>query len=48
MSRVFEYLKKKGTTDGFQETIDFGDFEQIIDVPSYRDLESKYSVRVDD
>ena len=48
MQDVFEYLKMNGTTDGFRKTIEFGDFEQIVDVPVYRELEKKFSVNVDE
>jgi len=44
MGDVFEHLRKYGTTEGFQNTIDFGDFEEVVDVPSYRELEKKFSV----
>jgi methylisocitrate lyase len=48
MNDVFEHLKMNGTTDGFKKTIEFGDFEQIVDVPVYRELEKKFSVKVDE
>lgn len=45
MERCFEYLRKNGTTEGFKEMLTFGDFERIIDVPAYRELEDKFKVR---
>ena len=36
--------RKYGTTKGFENMIDFGDFEEVVDVPSYRELEKKFSV----
>jgi methylisocitrate lyase len=47
MCRVFEHLKKNGTTQGFKATVGFSDFEQIIDVPAFHELERKYSRRSD-
>jgi methylisocitrate lyase len=48
MSRVFRYLKENGTTRGYERTIEFSDFELIVDVPAYRALEKKYSLQSDE
>lgn len=41
----FEYLRKNGTTAGFEEMLTFGDFEEVMDVPRYRELEDKFKVQ---
>jgi len=43
MEKCFEYLKRNGTTSGFDEMLTFGEFENMIDVPKYKELEHKYS-----
>ena len=40
---AFQYLKEQSTTEGLGEKLTFPEFEQILDVPFYRDLESKFS-----
>lgn len=40
---AFRYLRAQGTTEGLGEKVTFPDLEQILDVPFYRDLESKFS-----
>jgi len=44
MIDVFKFIRENGTTAGFDNTISFGDFERIIEVPAYRVLERKFSV----
>jgi len=43
IERCFEHLKTNGTTSGFGEMLTFGEFEDVIDVPKYKELEYKYS-----
>lgn len=38
----FRYLKSSGTTEGYKGMIGFGDFEELMDVPNFRELESRY------
>ncbi|MEW6143803.1 MAG: oxaloacetate decarboxylase [Thermodesulfobacteriota bacterium] len=40
----FAYLRKHGTTAGYGDMLSFKDFEEIIDVPKYRELEKKFGV----
>jgi len=40
----FAYLRKHGTTAGYGDMITFKDFEEIIDIPKYRELERKFGV----
>lgn len=44
METCFRHLKEKGTTSGFEYLVNFKDFEQIIDVDKYRELEKKFTV----
>ncbi|WP_368012753.1 isocitrate lyase/PEP mutase family protein [Laspinema palackyanum] len=39
----FQYLRQHQTTTGFDSLVDFQQFETIIDVPKYRELEQKFS-----
>jgi len=38
----FNHLKENGTTEGFEEMLSFKDFEEVIDVEKYRDMESEF------
>lgn len=40
----FSHLKKHGTTAGFSDMLSFKEFEKIVDVPEYRELEKKFAV----
>lgn len=44
----FSYLKQHGTTVGFNHLLEFSQFEQIINIPHYRQLEQQFSVRQED
>lgn len=45
MQAVFQHLKEHGTTEGFADSIEFADFEMIVDVARYRELENRFSVK---
>ncbi|GAB4295635.1 MAG: isocitrate lyase/PEP mutase family protein [Oscillatoriaceae cyanobacterium] len=45
MENCFAHLKAQGTTAGFTELVNFGQFEEIIDVPKYRQLESQFAAK---
>lgn len=45
IAECFRYLKENGTTTGFDGSVNFQEFEQIIDVPKYRLLEQQFAVR---
>lgn len=40
----FRYLKEHGTTVGFSDMLSFKEFEKIVDVPEYRELEKRFAV----
>jgi len=40
----FAYLRKHGTTAGYGDMLSFKDFEEIIDVPKYREMEKKFGI----
>ncbi len=40
----FAYLREHGTTAGYGDMLSFKDFEDIIDVPRYRELEKRFGV----
>jgi methylisocitrate lyase len=44
MQTCFQYLKEHGTTAGFENLVNFQQFEQIIGVPNYRQLEQKFKI----
>ena len=44
MANCFRHLKEHGTTAGFEELVNFQEFEQIIGVPKYRQLEQQFKV----
>ncbi len=43
MMNCFQELKDKGTTTGFTELVNFQEFEEIIEVPKYREWEQQFS-----
>jgi len=43
VAAVLEALKRTGTTAGFQAMVGFREFEGIIDLPKFRELEGKYA-----
>lgn len=45
MAGCFRYLRANGTTAGWANLLSFRDFERMIGVPSYRELERKFTVR---
>ncbi len=48
MMNCYRQLLDNGTTTGFTDIVSFQDFEDIIEVPKYRQLEEKFSVSIDD
>ena len=42
IANCFDYLKKNGTSQGIDEMLNFGDFEEVIDTPVYREIEAKF------
>ena len=42
ITACFRQLKEHGTTSGFNNLVDFHEFEQIIDIPKYRQLEQQF------
>ena len=48
MENCFRYLKKNGTTAGFEDTLSFKEFERIIEVSKYRELEERFAVSTQD
>lgn len=44
IAECFRYLKENGTTTGFEGSVNFQEFEEIIDVPKYRLLEEKFAI----
>jgi methylisocitrate lyase len=42
MIDLFQHLKTTGTTAGFENTLEFSDFENIVDVAKYRELEKRF------
>lgn len=47
MTACLRHLKEKGTTAGFDNLVSFPEFEKIIEVPKYRELEQKFAVKKD-
>ncbi|NIP39406.1 MAG: isocitrate lyase/PEP mutase family protein [Candidatus Dadabacteria bacterium] len=39
----FKYLKENKTTQGYKNDFSFSDFEKLIDLPKYKEIESKFS-----
>jgi methylisocitrate lyase len=48
MASCLRHLKENGTTEGFNPMMTFPEFEQVVNVPRFRDLEKKYTVREGD
>jgi len=46
MQRCFQYLKDNGITPINDDILSFKDFEEIIDVSAYRDLENKFKTNL--
>jgi len=44
MENCFSYLRKNGSTFGFSDMLTFREFEAVVDVPGYRELEKKFSI----
>lgn len=44
MTECFRHLKEQGTTANFKDLVSFKQFEQLIGVPKYRQLEQQFSV----
>jgi methylisocitrate lyase len=47
MTACLRHLKEEGTTAGFEDLVNFKQFEQIIDVPKYRQIEQQFAVQRD-
>jgi methylisocitrate lyase len=48
MEICFRHLKEHGTTSGLDNLISFMEFEKIVDVPKYRELEKKFATSTDE
>lgn len=48
LQQCFQHLHTHQTTHGFETPLAFHEFEQIIDVPKYRQLEQQFSQEQDD
>ena len=44
MANCFRHLKEHGTTAGFEGLVNFQEFEEIIGIPKYRQLEQQFKV----
>ena len=44
MINCYRQLFEHGTTTGLTDIVSFQDFEDIIEVPKYRELEQKFSI----
>jgi len=45
MAACFEHLKTHGTTDGFDiGSVSFGEFEDLIGVPAFRERERRFGL----
>lgn len=47
ITACFQHLRSQGTTAGFNDLVNFPEFEQLIDVPKYRQLEQQFAVKKD-
>jgi methylisocitrate lyase len=47
ITACFQQLRNQGTTTGFSNLVNFKEFEQLIDVPQYRQLEEQFTVQKD-
>lgn len=45
MQTCFNHLKQNGTTTGLNNLVNFQQFEEIIDLPKYRQLEQQFSAK---
>ena len=43
VSRMLTVLKETGTTAGFDQMVSFKEFETIVDLPRFRELETEYA-----
>ncbi len=43
MQSCLHHLKECGTTTGFEDLVSFQEFEQLIEVPHYQQLEQRFS-----
>jgi methylisocitrate lyase len=43
MQSCLQHLKECGTTAGFEDLVPFEEFEQLVEVPHYRQLEQRFS-----
>lgn len=48
MEACFRYLKNHGTTAGFENALSFKEFEELIDVPEYREIEKRFATPTQD
>ncbi|MER3445838.1 MAG: carboxyvinyl-carboxyphosphonate phosphorylmutase [Candidatus Dadabacteria bacterium] len=48
MEACFRHLKNHGTTAGFENTLSFKEFEKLMDVPKYHEIEKKFAVSTQD
>lgn len=48
MEACFQYLKNHGTTAGFENALSFKEFEELIDVPEYREIEKRFATPTQD
>lgn len=48
MEESLLYLRKHGTTKGYDEMVSFVEFEELVGVPEYRAIEKKFSVTAKD
>jgi methylisocitrate lyase len=48
MEVCFQYLKNHGTTAGFDNTLSFNEFEKLMDVSKYRDIEKRFAISTQD
>jgi methylisocitrate lyase len=47
MTACLRHLKEQGTTAKFEDLVSFKEFEQLIGVPKYRQLEQQFAVQKD-
>ena len=48
MINCLQKLKEQGSTNGFADLVSFQEFEEIIEVSKYRQLEKKFSIKTQD
>ena len=44
VQEVAHHLKTNGTTNYVKDTVDFSEFEEVIELQKYKDMESMFSV----